>query len=313
MPLPELAQAQDDATVLRSRAGRGGPRHHHRRRDPPRKLFQPLRHRARGRRHRQSRHGARSHRPSESGAAHHRQDPAPAPGGGGRSRLSGAHTRKPVKMTVPGPFTMSQQAQNDLRRRGRSGDGLRRRGERGDPGSLRGRRRHRADRRAVHAGSAGKARDYGLKALNRALEGVTGTTAVHICFGYAAIVHEQPSGLLLLAELAGCACRQVSIETAQSKLDCEVLAVSTARRSWSACIDLATWPWSRPRRSPERIRARCPMYRRSGHPRAGLRHEVPAARGRVRQDAGDGRRRVACAPGKSSSSPGRSCRRLRAP
>ncbi len=47
-----------------------------------------------------------------------------------------------------------------------------------------------------------KARRYGLQALNRALEGVTGTTAVHICFGYAAIIHERPSGYSFLPELA---------------------------------------------------------------------------------------------------------------
>src|ERR671922_96091 len=69
-----------------------------------------------------------------------------------------------------------------------------------------------------------KARQYGLKALNRALEGVKGTTAVHICFGYAAIIHQRPSGYSFLPELAGSPVQQVSIETAQSKLDCSVLA-----------------------------------------------------------------------------------------
>jgi 5-methyltetrahydropteroyltriglutamate--homocysteine methyltransferase len=74
------------------------------------------------------------------------------------------------------------------------------------------------------------ARAYGLRALNRALEGVQGTTAVHICFGYAAIIHDRPAGYSFLPELAGCSCAQVSIETAQSKLDCAVLAGSRARR-----------------------------------------------------------------------------------
>ena len=75
-----------------------------------------------------------------------------------------------------------------------------------------------------------KARQYGLKALNRALDGVTGTTAVHICFGYAAIIHERPSGYSFLPELAQCSCRQVSIETAQSHLDCSALLGSPASR-----------------------------------------------------------------------------------
>src|SRR5439155_1006502 len=68
-----------------------------------------------------------------------------------------------------------------------------------------------------------KARRYGLAALNRALEDIAGTTAVHIGFGYAAVIHVRPSGYSFLGELAGCSCRQVSIETAQSNLDCSVL------------------------------------------------------------------------------------------
>ena len=61
------------------------------------------------------------------------------------------------------------------------------------------------------------ARAYGLAALNAALDGVTGTTAVHICFGYAAIIHERPEGYSFLPELAACPATQISIETAQSR------------------------------------------------------------------------------------------------
>ena len=68
-----------------------------------------------------------------------------------------------------------------------------------------------------------EARKYGVRVINRALEGITGTTAVHLCFGYAAIIHERPSGYSFLPELAECVCDQVSIETAQSGLDCEIL------------------------------------------------------------------------------------------
>ncbi len=60
--------------------------------------------------------------------------------------------------------------------------------------------------------------------INRALQGITGTTAVHLCFGYAAIIHDRPSGYSFLPELAECSCDQVSVETAQSGLDCEVLS-----------------------------------------------------------------------------------------
>src|SRR6266702_1741679 len=69
-----------------------------------------------------------------------------------------------------------------------------------------------------------EARRYGVAAINRALEGVTGTTAVHLCFGYAAIIHDRPSGYSFLPELAAATCDQISIETAQSNLDCSVLA-----------------------------------------------------------------------------------------
>jgi 5-methyltetrahydropteroyltriglutamate--homocysteine methyltransferase len=85
-----------------------------------------------------------------------------------------------------------------------------------------------------------KARQYGLAALNRALDGITGTTAVHICFGYAAIIHERPSGYSFLPELAQCSCRQVSIETAQSHLDCSALAALDGKRVMVGCIDLST-------------------------------------------------------------------------
>jgi 5-methyltetrahydropteroyltriglutamate--homocysteine methyltransferase len=83
-----------------------------------------------------------------------------------------------------------------------------------------------------------KARQFGLRALNRALEGITGTTAVHICFGYAAIIHERPSGYSFLPEMAGCACRQISIETAQSNLDCSVLATLEGKHIMVGCLDL---------------------------------------------------------------------------
>src|SRR4029078_4697759 len=83
-----------------------------------------------------------------------------------------------------------------------------------------------------------KARRYGLQALNRALDGVTGTTAVHICFGYAAIIHERPSGYSFLPELAACSCRQISLETAQSELDCSVLQKLGGKKLMLGCIDL---------------------------------------------------------------------------
>jgi 5-methyltetrahydropteroyltriglutamate--homocysteine methyltransferase len=84
------------------------------------------------------------------------------------------------------------------------------------------------------------ARAYGLAALNAALDGVTGTTAVHICFGYAAIIHERPEGYSFLPELAACSAQQISIETAQSGLDLGVLADLSAKTIILGVIDLST-------------------------------------------------------------------------
>jgi 5-methyltetrahydropteroyltriglutamate--homocysteine methyltransferase len=83
------------------------------------------------------------------------------------------------------------------------------------------------------------ARAYGLTALNAALEGVTGRTAVHICFGYAAVIHVRPEGYSFLPELAGCSCDQISIETAQSGLDLGVLADLSGKGIILGVIDLS--------------------------------------------------------------------------
>ena len=103
-----------------------------------------------------------------------------------------------------------------------------------------------------------KAREYGLAALNRALEGITGTTAVHICFGYAAVVHQRPSGYSFLPELRGCGCRQISIETAQSGLDCSVLAHFPDKQIMVGCIDLSVMHVESPDVIAARIRRALP-------------------------------------------------------
>jgi 5-methyltetrahydropteroyltriglutamate--homocysteine methyltransferase len=103
-----------------------------------------------------------------------------------------------------------------------------------------------------------KARAYGLKALNRALEGITGTTVVHICFGYAAAVgHDKPAGYSFLAELADCTCNQVSIETAQPKLDCAVLAKLPEKKILLGVIDLDDMTVETPRSWRRGSAARC--------------------------------------------------------
>jgi len=85
-----------------------------------------------------------------------------------------------------------------------------------------------------------KARAYGLKALERALDGVEGTTALHICFGYAHLIHERPEGYSFLPELSGSEVRQISIETAQSHLDTAVLETLPGKTIILGVLDLAT-------------------------------------------------------------------------
>jgi len=151
-----------------------------------------------------------------------------------------AKTYRTIKMTVPGPFTMSQQAQDDFY---------------ADPEKAAMDYAAAVNEEIKDLFSAGadivkikepymqarpeKARQYGLKALNRALDGVKGTTAVHICFGYAAIIHERPSGYSFLPELAQSSVGQVSIETAQSSLDTSVLETLPTKTIILGVLDLS--------------------------------------------------------------------------
>jgi 5-methyltetrahydropteroyltriglutamate--homocysteine methyltransferase len=151
-----------------------------------------------------------------------------------------SHTDRLVKMTVPGPFTMSQQAQNDYY----SDD---------ESVAMAYAEACNAEIRDLFAAGADvvqldepymqarpeAARRFGLDALNRALDGVDGTTAVHICFGYAAIIHDKPSGYSFLSELADCSCDQISIETAQPNLDPGVLADLPDKTIILGVIDLS--------------------------------------------------------------------------
>jgi 5-methyltetrahydropteroyltriglutamate--homocysteine methyltransferase len=152
-----------------------------------------------------------------------------------------AHTSRPTKMTVPGPFTMSQQAQDDYY---------------GAPDAVGMAYAEAVRGEIVDLFAAGvdvvqidepymqarpdPARAYGLDVLRRATEGIDGTIAVHICFGYAAIIHERPSAYSFLPELAGIPCDQVSIETAQSGLDLAVLDALPEKTVILGVLDLST-------------------------------------------------------------------------
>ena len=151
-----------------------------------------------------------------------------------------AHTNKKIKITVPGPFTMSQQAQNDFYTSDEemAMDYAAAVNEEIRDLFAAGADVVQVDEPYMQARPE-KARLHGLRALNRALDGITGTTCVHICFGYAAIIHERPSGYSFLPELSACSCRQVSIETAQSNLDCSVLTSLPGKQILLGVIDLS--------------------------------------------------------------------------
>src|SRR5215469_7438306 len=165
------------------------------------------------------------------------------------------HTDRPVKVTVPGPFTMSQQAHNDFysSEAELALDYAAAVNEEIQDLFAAGADIVQLDEPYMQARPE-KARQFGLQALNRALAGVTGRTAVHICFGYAAIIHERPSGYSFLPELAGCPCRQVSVETAQSHLDCAVLAQLAGKQIMVGAIDLSDMTVESPETVAERVR-----------------------------------------------------------
>ena len=203
------------------------------------------------------------------------------------------NTDRRIKITLPGPFTMAQQAKNefyadeeeaalafaaavneelhDLKRAG------------ADVVQL--------DEPWLQARPEAAAR-YGVKVINRALEGVPGPVAVHLCFGYAAIVHDKPSGYSFLPQLADCTAGQISIEAAQPGLDLGVLDDLSGKTIILGVIGLGDPTVESPETVADRIRARARACAgRAADPGARLRHEVPPARGRLRQAQGAGRRR----------------------
>ena len=167
-----------------------------------------------------------------------------------------ANTDHAVKMTVPGPFTMSQQAQNDFYE---SEEELVLAYAAAVNEEIRDLFAAGADVVQIDEpymqARAEKARLHGLLALERALDGVTGTTALHICFGYAAIIHERPEGYSFLPELAGTAVDQISIETAQSNLDTSVLESLPGKTIVLGVLDLSDPSVETPETVAGRIRS----------------------------------------------------------
>ena len=151
-----------------------------------------------------------------------------------------ANTDRTIKITVPGPFTMAQQAQNDHypSEEDLAMDYAAAVNEEIKDLFAAGADIVQVDEPYMQA-RAEKAKRYAIPALNRALEGVQGTTAVHLCFGYAAVIHERPPAYSFLPELANSNVQQISIETAQSSLDCSVLAALRGKTIILGVLDLS--------------------------------------------------------------------------
>jgi 5-methyltetrahydropteroyltriglutamate--homocysteine methyltransferase len=170
-----------------------------------------------------------------------------------------ANTDRMIKMTVPGPFTMAQQCE-DTHYRDEEALAL-------DFAAA-----VNAEIKDMFAAGADvvqidepwmqarpeQARQYGLAALDRALDGVNGTTAIHICFGYAQMVKSKPAGYSFLPELERSAARQVSVEAAQPRIDLAVLRQLPSKTIILGVIDLSDPAVETPATVAARIRAALP-------------------------------------------------------
>jgi 5-methyltetrahydropteroyltriglutamate--homocysteine methyltransferase len=170
-----------------------------------------------------------------------------------------ANTDRLVKITVPGPFTLSQQAQNDFysTEEALAMDYAAAVNDEIKELFAAGADIVQIDEPWMEA-HAEKARRFGLAVLQRALDGVQGTTALHICFGYAALVPGRPAAYSFLAELADSPVQQISIETAQSALDCAVLAKLPGKTIILGVIDLSNNRLETPEIVAARIRRAMP-------------------------------------------------------
>jgi 5-methyltetrahydropteroyltriglutamate--homocysteine methyltransferase len=165
-------------------------------------------------------------------------------------------TDRATKITLPGPFTLSQQAKNEFYKdeeemamdyaaavnaelRDLKATGV-------DVVQL--------DEPWVRT-SPEKAARYGVRAINRALEGIEGPTVIHLCFGYAHVVHNKPGGYAFLPQLADTVAQQISIEAAEPKIDLGVLADLSAKQIMLGVLDLGSAEVETPEQVATRIRA----------------------------------------------------------
>ena len=166
-----------------------------------------------------------------------------------------ALTDRKIKITVPGPFTMTQQAQDD---------------HYGDERSLALAYAEAVNEELRDLKAAGAdvvqidepylqarpepARDYAIEAINRALDGIEGETVLHTCFGYAHIVHDRPSGYPFLRELDECVATHLSLEAAQPDLDPKVLRDVADKTIVLGVLDLGSSEVETPETVAARIR-----------------------------------------------------------
>ncbi len=151
-----------------------------------------------------------------------------------------ANTDRRIKATLPGPFTMSQQAQDDYYHDGAALAMALAEAVNAEVRDLfaAGADVVQIDEPYLQARSE-KAASFAIPAINRALEGVGGTTALHTCFGYAHIVHSRPDGYPFLTQLAGVSAAQISMESAQQKVDLSILRSLAGKQLIVGVIDLA--------------------------------------------------------------------------
>ncbi len=167
-----------------------------------------------------------------------------------------SQTERATKITLPGPFTLSQQAKNEFYKddeemamdyaaavneelRDLKATGV-------DVVQL--------DEPWVRT-APDKAERYGVRAINRALQGIEGPTVVHLCFGYAHVVHNKPTGYAFLPQLADTVAQQISIEAAEPKIDLGVLADLSGKQIMLGVLDLGSAEVETPEQVAERIRA----------------------------------------------------------
>ena len=166
------------------------------------------------------------------------------------------HTSRKTKITLPGPFTMAQQAQDDYYK---DEEALALALAAAVNEEIRDLKAAGADVVQIDEpwlqARPDKAARYGVKAINRALQGISGTTVVHLCFGYAAAVSSKPSGYSFLPQLADTTAGQISIEAAQPRLDLSVLKELKNKTVMVGVINLGSEAVETPQEVADRVRA----------------------------------------------------------